>query len=229
MMTGAIDPYDIAVRVDLGEIQETDLPRIFSGDTKGLAECKRYLYKLRSDRILYQEAAIIKLVEKLRYMSSPQMIQAAVGQVVKETEQTLKADLEGHHRRIKTAVSPFYKGSTSIHYNVFYEETFPSPENPRYNNMISQGLFSVDVEKNKDTIRNLPRGTVISKSTYRRIHDNIKRVDKIIGGVLGTGERRLIEMDILENKDIPFLSGMWGIAVLGDILDMLGKALGGNL
>ena len=95
--------------------------------------------------------------------------------------------------------------------------------------MISQGLFSVDVEKNKDTIRNLPRGTIISESTYRRIHNNIKRVDKIIGGVLGTGERRLIETDILENKDIPFLSGMWGIAVLGDILDMLGKALGGNL
>lgn len=229
MMTGAIDPYDIAVRVDLGEIQETDLPKIFSGDAKGLAECKRYIYKLRSDRILYQEFAVASLVEKLRYMTSPQMIQAAVGQVIKEVEQTLKTDLEGHHRSIKTAVSPFYKGSTSIHYNVFYERTFPSPENPRYTNMISQGLFSVDVEKNKDTIRNLPRGTIISESTYRRIHNNIKKIDKIIGGVLGTGERRLMEIDIIENKDIPFMSGMWGIAVLGDILEMLGKALGGNL
>lgn len=229
MTIGAIDPYDIAVRVDLGEIQETDLPKIFSGDAKGLAECKRYIYKLRSDRILYQEFAVASLVEKLRYMTSPQMIQAAVGQVIKEVEQTLKTDLEGHHRSIKTAVSPFYKGSTSIHYNVFYERTFPSPENPRYTNMISQGLFSVDVERNKDTIRNLPRGTIISESTYRRIHNNIKRIDKIIGGVLGTAERRLMEMDIIENKDIPFMSGMWGIAVLGDILEMLGKALGGNL
>ena len=89
-------------------------------------------------------------------------------------------------------------------------------------------MFGVDVEKNKDTIVSSPRGAVPS-STYYDIKNNVKRVDKIIGNVLGTGERRLIELDILKNKTIPFMAKMWGIGVIGDILVMLGKALGGNL
>ena len=37
------------------------------------------------------------------------------------------------------------------------------------------------------------------------------------------------EIDILENGTIPFMSKMWAIGVIGDIFEMLGKALGGNL
>ena len=66
MTLGAIDPYDIAIRVDLGEIREDDLPKVFSGDTKALAECKRYIYKLRSDKLLYQQMALVNLVQKLK-------------------------------------------------------------------------------------------------------------------------------------------------------------------
>lgn len=228
MTIGAIDPYDIAVRVDIGEIQETDLPKIFSGDTKGLAECKRYLYKLRSDRILYQEMALYELVEKLRFMTDPKTVQAAVAQVITSVEQVLKTDLEGHHQRISTAVSPFHDGDTKIHYNVIYEDKYPSKENSKYSDLRLRILFGVDVEKNKDTITNWPRGEV-PKSTYYRVKQNVKKVDKIIGGVLGKYDARLVEIDILENEAIPFMTKMWGIGVIGDILTMLGKALGGNL
>lgn len=228
MTTGAIDPYDIAIRVDLGEIQEKDLPKIFSGNAKAFAECKRHLRKLRSDRILYQELALYDLAEKLRFATDPKTMQAAVAQVVIDVEQALKTDLEGHHRRIGTAVSPFHAGDTSIHYNVFYEDKYPSKENSAYSDLTLRILFGVDVEKNKDIITSWPRGEV-PKSTYYDVKNNVKRVDKIIGNFLGTGERRLIELDILKNKTIPFMSKMWCIGVIGDILVMLGKALGGNL
>ena len=228
MTIGAIDPYDVAIRVDLGEIREADLPKIFSGNAKAFAECKRHLRKLRSDRILYKELALYDLAEKLRFATDPKTMQAAIEQVVTGVEQVLKTDLENHHRRIGTAVSPFNAGDTSIHYNVFYEDKYPSKENSAYSNLTSRLLFGVDVEKNKDTITSWPRGAVPS-STYYDIKNNVKRADKIIGGVLGTGERRLIELDILKNKTIPFMAKMWGIGVIGDILVMLGKALGGNL
>ena len=228
MTIGAIDPYDVAIRVDLGEIREADLPKIFSGNAKAFAECKRHLRKLRSDRILYKELALYDLAEKLRFATDPKTMQAAVEQVVTGVEQVLKTDLENHHRRIGTAVSPFNAGDTSIHYNVFYEDKYPSKENSAYSNLTSRILFGVDVEKNKDTIVKWPRGAVPS-STYYDIKKNVERADKIIGGVLGTGERRLIELDILKNKTIPFMAKMWGIGVIGDILVMLGKALGGNL
>ena len=93
MTIGVIDPYDIAIRVELGEIQEENLPRVFSGDTKALAECKRHIYKLRSDRILYQLAALRGLQEKLRYATSPKVVKAAFETTVRKVQDALKDQL----------------------------------------------------------------------------------------------------------------------------------------
>ena len=57
----------------------------------------------------------------------------------------------------------------------------------------------------------------------------VKQINRVNENILGTAERRKVEAEILENETIPFMSKMWAIGVIGDILDMLGKALGGNL
>ena len=94
MTIGVIDPYDVAVRVDLGEIREEDLPRVFSGNAKALAECKRHLYKLRSDRILYKLAALRDVQNKLRFMTDPKVARAAFETTVRKVQYALKDQLE---------------------------------------------------------------------------------------------------------------------------------------
>ena len=70
---------------------------------------------------------------------------------------------------------------------------------------------------------------VISKKTFDKVVGQVREINAINEHVLGEREHRKVEIDILENETIPFMAKMWGIAVLGDIFEMLGKALGGNL
>ena len=70
---------------------------------------------------------------------------------------------------------------------------------------------------------------VISKKTFDKVVGQVRGINAINENILGVAERRKVEIDILENETIPFMSKMWAIGVIGDVLEMLGKALGGNL
>ena len=237
MTAGVIDPYDVAIRVDLGEIREEDLPKVFSGNASGLAECKRHLYKLRSDRLLFANAALIDLMQKLRFASDPKTVKAAITECVKKaqdnvtqslSDEWLKRNITEKDLTLHTVVpsTGTYKGVT---YYVSAEKQFKA-EDGIHTNMEENVILRI---KNKahgsDTVTMKGWSQIISKDTFDKVSERVKEINKINENILGVAERRKVEADILDNAIIPFMSKMWAIGVIGDILEMLGKALGGNL
>ena len=209
MTIGVIDPYDVAIRVDLGEIREDDLPNVFSGDTKALAECKRHLYKLRSDKLLYQQMALVDLMKKLQFATSPEMVAQAIGQAISSVED-----------EIKVGIATLYNAKEDRARSVIIAETDKA-----------QGaiLEIVNAANGSKIIPQEGWNNIVSKKTFDKTVETVRQINKINENVLGTSIRRKAEIDILKSETVPFMSKMWAIGVIGDILDMLGKALGGNL
>lgn len=227
MTIGAIDPYDVAIRVDIGEIQETDLPKIFSGDTKGLAECKRHLYKLRSDRILYTQLALVDLMQKLKFATSPEALKEAVKQATSTIQETLKKNLE-HQASVNATLVK--RSDSSIEYFVSRTDKWRRDGNKSQTVMQEDVILRIKNTVSGSTITPMEGwNNVISKKTFNKVVGQVRKINLVNERVLGTFQRRKVELDILENETIPFMSKMWAIGVIGDILDMLGKALGGNL
>ena len=225
MTLGAIDPYDIAIRVDLGEIREDDLPKVFSGDTKALAECKRYIYKLRSDKLLYQQMALVGLVQKLKYATSPKALTEAIKQTTAKIQETLKNELE-HHASVNATL--VRRDDASIEYFVSRTEKW-RPDSKHWN---AQEDVILRIKNTANGSKITPMegwNNVISKKTFDKVVEQVREINAINENIIGTNARRKLEIDILENETIPFMSRMWAIGVIGDILEMLGKALGGNL
>lgn len=235
MTTGVIDPYDVAIRVDLGEIQEADLPKVFSGNASGLAECKRHLYKLRSDRLLFANAALIDLRQKLRFASDPKTVKAAIIECVKKAQDNVKNSLSDEWLKrnitekdltLHTVVpsTGTYKGVT------YYVSAEKHAEDRTHRNMEENVILRI---KNKahgsDIVPMKGWSQMISKDTFNKVSEQVRVINKINENILGVAERRKVEADILDNAIIPFMSKMWAIGAIGDILEMLGKALGGNL
>ena len=227
MTIGAIDPYDVAIRVDIGEIQETDLPKIFSGDTKGLAECKRYLYKLRSDRILYTQLALVDLMQKLKFATSPEALKEAVKQATSTIQETLKKNLE-HQASVNATLVK--RSDSRIEYFVSRTDKWRRDGNKSQTVMQEDVILRIKNTASGSTITPMEGwNNVISKKTFNKVVGQVRKINLVNENVLGTFQRRKVELDILENETIPFMSRIWAIGVIGDILDMLGKALGGNL
>lgn len=209
MTIGVIDPYDVAIRVDLGEIREEDLPKVFSGDTKALAECKRHLYKLRSDKLLYKQMALVDLVKKLQFATSPEMIAQAIGHAISSVE-----------NEIKVGITTLYNTKEDRARSVIIAETDKA-----------QGAI-LEIVNAADGSKIIPQegwNNIVSKKTFDKTVETVRQINKINENILGTSIRRKAEIDILKNETIPFMSRMWAIGVIGDVLEMLGKALGGNL
>lgn len=227
MTIGAIDPYDVAIRVDLGEIQETDLPKIFSGDTKGLAECKRHLYKLRSDRILYIQFALVDLTQRLAFATSPEALKEAVKQATSKIQETLKNNLE-HQASVNATLVK--RSDSSIEYFVSRTDKWRRDGNKSQTVMQEDVILRIKNTVSGSTITPMKGwNNIISKKTFNKVVGQVRKINAVNEGVLGTFQRRKLDLDILENETIPFMSRMWAIGVIGDILDMFGKALGGNL
>ena len=219
-MIGIIDPYDIAIRVDLGEIREDDLPRVFSGDTKALAECKRHIYKLRSDRILYQLAALRGLQEKLRYATSPKVVKAAFETTVRKVQDALKDELVN--------AQIVRQDDANVEYVVSRTKKWQADS--QHWNMQEDVILRIKNTVHGSKITPMEGwNNVISKKTFDKVVGQVRGINAINENILGVAERRKVEIDILENETIPFMSKMWAIGVIGDVLEMLGKALGGNL
>lgn len=227
MTIGAIDPYDVAIRVDLGEIQETDLPKIFSGDTKGLAECKRHLYKLRSDRILYIQFALVDLTQRLAFATSAEALKEAVKQATSKIQETLKNNLE-HQASVNATLVK--RSDSSIEYFVSRTDKWRRDGNKSQTVMQEDVILRIKNTVSGSTITPMKGwNNIISKKTFNKVVGQVRKINAVNEGVLGTFQRRKLDLDILENETIPFMSRMWAIGVIGDILDMFGKALGGNL
>ena len=240
MTIGAIDPYDVAIRVDLGEIQETDLPKIFSGDTKGLAECKRFLYKLRSDRILYTQFALVHLMQNLKIASDPKMVQATIAQSVKQVQDNIAQMFSSEwveknipktgnsETRITTKIIP--KDGPFSYYTYSVWASTMTRTKPNEVTLESGYILAIKNKAHGSIIEPLEGwNTIISKELFDKTVERVKQINYVNENVLGVAERRKVEAEILENKAIPFMFKMWSIGVIGDILTMLGKALGGNL
>ena len=225
MTIGAIDPYDVAIRVDLGEIREDDLPKVFSGDTKALAECKRHLYKLRSDKLLYQQMALVDLVQKLKYATSPKALTEAIKQTTAKIQETIKNELE-HQASVNATLVK--RDDASIEY--FVSRTKKWRPDSKHWNAQEDVILRIKNTANGSKITPMEGwNNVISKKTFNKVVEQVREINAIHENILGTHARRKLEIDILENETIPFMSRMWAIGVIGDILEMLGKALGGNL
>ena len=225
MTIGVIDPYDVAIRVDLGEIREEDLPKVFSGDTKALAECKRHIYKLRSDKLLYQQMALVDLVQKLKYATSPKALTEAIKQATAKIQETLKNELE-HQASVNATLVK--RDDASIEYFVSRTNKW-RPDSKHWN---AQEDVILRIKNTANGSKIIPIecwNNVISKKTFNKVVSQVREINAINENILGTNARRKLEIDILENETIPFMSRMWAIGVIGDVLEMLGKALGGNL
>ena len=225
MTIGVIDPYDVAIRVDLGEIREEDLPKVFSGNAKALAECKRHLYKLRSDRILYKQMALVDLVQKLKYATSPKALTEAIKQTTAKIQETLKNELE-HQASVNATL--VRRDDASIEYFVSRTNKW-RPDSKHWNAQEDVILRIKNTANGSQIIPMEGWNNVISKKTFNKVVKQVREINAINENILGTNARRKLEIDILENETIPFMTKMWGIAFLGDIFEMLGKALGGNL
>ena len=225
MMTGVIDPYDVAIRVDLGEFREEDLPRVFSGNTKALAECKRHLYKLRSDRLLYQQMALVDLVQKLKYATSPKALTEAIKQSTAQIQETLKDELE-HQASVNATLVK--RDDASIEYFVSRNDKW-RPDSKHWNMQEDVILRIKNTVHGSEITPMEGWKNVIGKKTFNKVVRQVREINAINENILGTDQRRKVEIDILDNETIPFMSKMWAIGVIGDILEMLGKALGGNL
>ena len=220
MTIGVIDPYDVAIRVDLGELREEDLPKVFSGNTKELAECKRHLYKLRSDRVLYKLAALRDLQEKLRFMTDPKVARAAFETTVRKVQDALKDQLVN--------AQIVRQDDASVEYIVSRTKKWQADS--QHWNMQEDAIMRIKNTVHGSKITPMKGwNNVISKKTFDKVVGQVQEINAMNENILGVAERRKVEIDILENETIPFMSKMWGIAVLGDIFEMLGKALGGNL
>ena len=227
MTSGVIDPYDMAIRVDLGEIREEDLPKVFSGNTKALAECKRYLYKLRSDRLLYQSAALVDLTQKLKFATSPETLKEAIKQATSKIQETLKNDLE-HQASVNATL--VRRNDSNIEYFVSRTDKWRRTGNKSQIIMQEDVILRIKNTASGSTITPMEGwNNVISKKTFTKVVEQVRKINAVNENVLGTLQRRKVEIDILDNEMIPFMSKMWAIGVIGDVLDMLGKALGGNL
>ena len=227
MTPGVIDPYDMAIRVDLGEIREEDLPKVFSGNTKALAECKRYLYKLRSDRLLYQSAALVDLTQKLKFATSPEALKEAIKQATSKIQETLKNDLE-HQASVNATL--VRRDDSNIEYFVSRTDKWRRSGNKSQNIMQEDVILRIKNTASGSTITPMEGwNNIISKKTFTKVVEQVRKINAVNENVLGTLQRRKVEIDILDNETIPFMSKMWAIGVIGDVLDMLGKALGGNL
>ena len=225
MTIGVIDPYDVAIRVDLGEIREEDLPKVFSGDTKALAECKRHIYKLRSDKLLYQQMALVDLVQKLKYATSPKALTEAIKQTTAKIQETLKNELE-HQASVNATLVK--RDDASIEY--FVSRTNKWRPDSKHWNAQEDVILRIKNTANGSKITPMEGwNNVISKKTFNKVVAQVREINAINENILGTNARRKLEIDILENETIPFMSRMWAIGVIGDVLEMLGKALGGNL
>lgn len=225
MTIGVIDPYDIAIRVDLGEIREEDLPKVFSGDTKALAECKRHIYKLRSDKLLYQQMALVDLVQKLKYATSPKALTEAIKQTTAKIQETLKNELE-HQASVNATLVK--RDDASIEY--FVSRTNKWRPDGKHWNTQEDVILRIKNTANGSKITPMEGwNNIISKKTFDKVVGQVREINAINQNILGTNARRKLEIDILENETIPFMSRMWAVGVIGDILEMLGKALGGNL
>ena len=225
MTIGVIDPYDVAIRVDLGEIREEDLPKVFSGDTKALAECKRHIYKLRSDKLLYQQMALVDLVQKLKYATSPKALTEAIKQTTAKIQETLKNELE-HQATVNATLVK--RDDASIEY--FVSRTNKWRPDSKHWNAQEDVILRIKNTANGSKITPMEGwNNVISKKTFNKVVEQVREINAINENILGTNARRKLEIDILENETIPFMSRMWAIGVIGDVLEMLGKALGGNL
>lgn len=239
MTIGAIDPYDVAIRVDLGEIQEMDLPKIFSGDTKGLAECKRYLYKLRSDRILYTQFALVDLMQKLKNVSDPKIVRAAIAQSIRQAQDNVEQmfSSEWVEKNIpktgtsETRITTKAPTAGPLRYNT-YAVWATTMTRTKPNEVTIEGGYILAI-KNKahGSIIEPIEGwnEIISKELFDKTVERVRKINAMNENILGTAERRKVEAEILENKYIPFMFKIWSIGLIGDILDMFGKALGGNL
>ena len=225
MTIGVIDPYDVAIRVDLGEIREEDLPKVFSGNAKALAECKRHLYKLRSDRILYKLAALRDLQEKLRFMTDPKVARAAFETTVRKIQYALKDQLEHIESVNATLVR---QDDASVEYFVSRNKKW-RPDAQHWNMQEDVILRIKNTVHGSEITPMKGWNNVISKKTFDKVVGQVRGINAINENILGVAERRKVEIDILENETIPFMSKMWAIGVIGDVLEMLGKALGGNL
>ena len=225
MTIGVIDPYDVAIRVDLGEIREEDLPKVFSGDTKALAECKRHIYKLRSDKLLYQQMALVDLVQKLKYATSPKALTEAIKQTTAKIQETLKNELE-HQASVNATLVK--RDDASIEY--FVSRTNKWRPDSKHWNAQEDVILRIKNTANGSKITPMEGwNNVISKKTFNKVVEQVREINAINENILGTNARRKLEIDIWENETIPFMSRMWAIGVIGDVLEMLGKALGGNL
>ena len=225
MTIGVIDPYDVAIRVDLGEIREEDLPKVFSGDTKALAECKRHIYKLRSDKLLYQQMALVDLVQKLKYATSPKALTEAIKQPTAKIQETLKNELE-HQASVNATLVK--RDDASIEY--FVSRTNKWRPDSKHWNAQEDVILRIKNTANGSKITPMEGwNNIISKKTFNKVVGQVREINAINENILGTNARRKLEIDILENETIPFMSRMWAIGVIGDVLEMLGKALGGNL
>ena len=236
MTPGVIDPYDMAIRVDLGEIREDDLPKVFSGNAKALAECKRHLYKLRSDRLLYRNAALVDLVQKLKFASDPKTVKAAIAQCVESAQNNIKQSLSDEWKKLDLTKEHItlngrvpdhgdYKGIT-----YYISATKIIRVDQEHRNMEENVILRIENRANGSDITPMEGwNQLVSKATFDKVVGRVREINKVNENILGTAKRRKVEAEILENETIPFMSKMWAIGVIGDILDMLGKALGGNL
>lgn len=239
MRIGGIDPYDIAIRVDLGEIREEDLPKVFSGDAKKLAECKRYLYQLRSDKILYREMALRVLTQKLEYATDPKTVAAALNQTLNALKENLITNLRttdakgrSHPSFTSVGITNYTFNNDRVEYDIYRTNKDLSEEAQAIKNWNPEKDIILHIENASSGSNIIPMkgwNRLIDKKTFDKVVNTIQATDAINVNILKTAERRSAAIDILENETIPFISKMWGIGILGDILEMFGKALGGNL
>lgn len=240
MTPGVIDPYDMAIRVDLGEIREDDLPKVFSGNAKALAECKRHLYKLRSDRLLYRNAALVDLVQKLKFASDPKTVRAAITQSIRQAQDNIAQMFSNEWVKnnipetgnTKTYITTkMLPKDGSFSYNTYSVWASTMTRTKSNEVTLEEGYILAIKNKAHNSIIEPIEGwnTIISKELFDKTVERVRKINAINEHILGTAERRKVEAEILDNETIPFMSKMWAIGVIGDILDMLGKALGGNL
>ena len=240
MTPGVIDPYDMAIRVDLGEIREEDLPKVFSGNTKALAECKRHLYKLRSDRLLYRNAALVDLVQKLKFASDPKTVRAAIAQSIRQAQDNVAQMFSdewvnknipetGNTKTYITTKMLPKEGPFSYNTYAVWASTMTRTK-PNELTLESGYILAIKNKAHNSIIEPIEGwNTIISKELFDKTVERVRKINAMNENILGTAERRKVEAEILDNETIPFMSKMWAIGVIGDILDMLGKALGGNL
>ena len=169
--------------------------------------------------------ALVNLVQKLKYATSPKALTEAIKQTTAKIQETLKNELE-HQASVNATL--VRRDDASIEYFVSRTEKW-RPDSKHWN---AQEDVILRIKNTANGSKITPMegwNNVISKKTFDKVVEQVREINAINENILGTNARRKLEIDILENETIPFMSRMWAIGVIGDILEMLGKALGGNL